>query len=134
MDGGHGNHDVEPLTENGFAGILARFPHLGATKAAKGSGSKVVQSFSYGNVAIIGLDDSDVSALDTVNNGYTSGQQTIWLIEQLKKYRDPRSGVDFIVVFFHHCPYCSGGPGSDGGDRTVPPGGTSACTTLPRSG
>ena len=116
---GMGNHDVEPLTENGFAGILARFPHLGATKAAKGSGSKVVQSFSYGNVAIIGLDDSDVSALDTVNNGYTSGQQTIWLIEQLTKYRDPRSGVDFIVVFFHHCPYCSGGPGSDGGDRTV---------------
>src|SRR5487761_218995 len=78
---GMGNHDVEPLTENGFAGILARFPHLGATKAAKGSGSKVVQSFSYGNVAIM--------------------------------------GVDFIVVFFHHCPYCSGGPGSDGGDRTV---------------
>ena len=114
---GMGNHDVEPLTENGFAGILTRFPHLGATKAAAGSGSKVVQSFAYGNVAVIGLDDSDVSALDTVNNGYTSGQQTIWLVEQLEKYRDPRSGVDFIVVFFHHCPYCSGGPCSDGGDR-----------------
>jgi hypothetical protein len=78
-----------------------------------------VQSFTYGNVGIIGLDDSDVSALDTVNNGYTSGQQTIWFIEQLEKYRAPRSGVDFIVVFFHHCPYCSGGPGSDGGDRYV---------------
>jgi calcineurin-like phosphoesterase family protein/purple acid phosphatase-like protein len=116
---GMGNHDVEPLTDNGFAGILTRFPHLGANKAAAGSGSKVVQSFAYGNVAIIGLDDSDVSALDTVNNGYTSGQQTIWLTEQLTKYRDPRSGVDFIVVFFHHCPYCSGGPGSDGGDRCV---------------
>jgi len=116
---GMGNHDVEPLTDNGFAGILARFPHLGANKASAGSGSKVVQSFSYGNVAIIGLDDSDVSALDTVNNGYTSGQQTIWFIEQLEKYRDRRSGVDFIVVFFHHCPYCSGGPGSDGGDRYV---------------
>jgi Calcineurin-like phosphoesterase/Purple acid Phosphatase, N-terminal domain/TAT (twin-arginine translocation) pathway signal sequence len=116
---GMGNHDVEPLTENGFAGILTRFPHLGATKAARGSGSKVVQSFVYGNVAIIGLDDSDVSALDTVNNGYTSGQQTIWFIEQLEKYRKPGSGVDFIVVFFHHCPYCSGGPGSDGGDRYV---------------
>ncbi|HUN36659.1 MAG TPA: metallophosphoesterase [Trebonia sp.] len=114
---GMGNHDVEPLTDNGFAGILTRFPHLGANKAAEGSGSKVVQSFKYGNVAIIGLDDSDVSALDTVNNGYTGGHQTTWLIEQLTKYRDPRSGVDFIVVFFHHCPYCSGGPGSDGGDR-----------------
>ncbi|HLH58663.1 MAG TPA: hypothetical protein VKV33_05860, partial [Streptosporangiaceae bacterium] len=50
-------------------------------------------------------------------NGYTGGRQTRWLIEQLRKYRDPRSGVDFIVVFFHHCPYCSGGPCSDGGDR-----------------
>jgi hypothetical protein len=116
---GMGNHDVEPLTDNGFAGILARFPHLGDNKATIGSGSKVVQSFTYGNVAIIGLDDSDVSALDTVNNGYTSGQQTTWLIEQLTKYRDPRAGVDFIVVFFHHCPYCSGGPCSDGGDRTA---------------
>jgi hypothetical protein len=116
---GMGNHDVEPLTDNGFAGILTRFPHLGDNKATAGSGSKVVQSFKYGNVAIIGLDDSDVSALDTVNNGYTGGQQTSWLIEQLTKYRDPREGVDFIVVFFHHCPYCSGGPGSDGGDRTV---------------
>jgi len=114
---GMGNHDVEPLTDNGFAGILTRFPHLGVNKATAGSGSKVVQSYAYGNVAIIGLDDSDVSALDTVNNGYTGGQQTKWLIEQLTKYRDPRSGVDFIVVFFHHCPYCSGGPGSDGGDR-----------------
>jgi hypothetical protein len=116
---GMGNHDVEPLTDNGFAGILTRFPHLGANRATAGSGSKVVQSFTYGNVAIIGLDDSDVSALDTVNNGYTGGQQTTWLIEQLTKYRDPRFGVDFIVVFFHHCPYCSGGPCSDGGDRYV---------------
>jgi hypothetical protein len=116
---GMGNHDVEPLTDNGFAGILTRFPHLGANAATFGSGSKVVQSFTYGNVAIVGLDDSDVSALDTVNNGYTNGQQTIWLIEQLTKYRDARSGVDFIVVFFHHCPYCSGGPCSDGGDRYV---------------
>jgi hypothetical protein len=114
---GMGNHDVEPLTDDGFAGILTRFPHLGANAATAGSGSKVVQSFKYGNVAIIGLDDSDVSALDTVNNGYTGGQQTTWLTEQLTKYRDPRSGVDFIVVFFHHCPYCSGGPCSDGGDR-----------------
>ena len=116
---GMGNHDVEPLTDNGFAGILTRFPHLGVNQATAGSGSKVVQSYTYGNVAIIGLDDSDVSALDTVNNGYTGGRQTTWLIEQLTKYRDPRSGVDFIVVFFHHCPYCSGGPCSDGGDRYV---------------
>ncbi len=116
---GMGNHDVEPLTDNGFAGILTRFPHLGANKAAAGSGSKVVQSFTYGNVAIIGLDDSDVSALDTVNNGYTNGRQTQWLVDQLRKYRSHGSGVDFIVVFFHHCPYCSGGPCSDGGDRIV---------------
>jgi hypothetical protein len=116
---GMGNHDVEPLTDNGFAGILTRFPHLGANAATAGSGSKVVQSFTYGNVAVIGLDDSDVSALDTVNNGYTGGRQTWWLTEQLRKYRSPNSGVDFIVVFFHHCPYCSGGPCSDGGNRYV---------------
>ncbi|HTX01757.1 MAG TPA: hypothetical protein VMD59_23440 [Acidimicrobiales bacterium] len=54
-----------------------------------------------------------------MNNGYTGGSQTSWLADHLKKYRAPGSGIDFIVVFFHHCPYCSGGPGSDGGDRTV---------------
>lgn len=98
--------------DNGFAGILTRFPHLGANRATAGSGSKVVQSFTDGTVAIIGLDDSDVSALDTVNNGYTGGRQTSWLIEQLTKHRALGSGIDFIVVFFHHCPYCSGGTGS----------------------
>lgn len=116
---GPGNHDVEPFLDNGFAGLITRFPHFGTTAANAGSGSKVVQSFTYGNVGFVGLDDSDVSALDTVNNGYTAGAQTTWFKHQLQKFRAPGSGIDFIVVFFHHCPYCSGGPGSDGGDRTV---------------
>jgi Calcineurin-like phosphoesterase/Purple acid Phosphatase, N-terminal domain/TAT (twin-arginine translocation) pathway signal sequence len=116
---GPGNHDVEPFLDNGFAGLETRFPHFGSTAANAGSGSKVVQSFTYGNVGFVGLDDSDVSVLDTVNNGYTKGAQTSWFENQLKKFRAPGSGIDFIVVFFHHCPYCSGGPGSDGGDRTV---------------
>jgi hypothetical protein len=116
---GPGNHDVEPFGDNGFGGLVTRFPHFGPNRANAGSGSQVVQSFTYSNVAIIGLDDSDVSTLDTVNNGYTGGKQTSWFIDQLKKYRAADAGVDFIVVFFHHCPYCSGGPGSDGGDRTV---------------
>jgi hypothetical protein len=116
---GPGNHDVEPFTDNGFAGLITRFPHFGSNAANAGSGSQVVQSFTYSNVGIIGLDDSDISTLDTVNNGYTSGQQTSWFEQQLQKYRAAGSGIDFIVVFFHHCPYCSGGPGSDGGDRTV---------------
>ena len=116
---GPGNHDVEPFTDDGFAGLVTRFAHFGKTAANAGSGSQVTQSFTYGNVAFIGLDDSDVSALDTVNNGYTEGKQTRWLTEQLRKYRAQGSEVDFIVVFFHHCPYCSGGPCSDGGDRDV---------------
>jgi Purple acid Phosphatase, N-terminal domain/Calcineurin-like phosphoesterase len=146
---GVGNHEMEPLTVDGYAGILTRFPDLaqqanggsnttesGSTFTYTGSsftwngytitngttynsGSPVVRTYTYGNVAFIQLDGNDLSAEISENNGYTGGQQTNWLLAQLATYRAGAS-VDFIVVYFHNCLYCTNGThGSDGGIRNV---------------
>jgi hypothetical protein len=146
---GVGNHEMEPLTVDGYAGILTRFPDLaqaangGSNTAENGSsftytgstfswngytitdgttyntGSPVVRSFTYGNVAFIQLDGNDLSAEISENNGYTGGQQTNWLLAQLATYRAGNT-VDFIVVYFHNCMYCTNAThGSDGGTRNV---------------
>jgi hypothetical protein len=146
---GVGNHEMEPLTVDGYAGILTRFPDLaqsangGSNTTENGSsfkytgpsftwngytitngttyntGSPVVRSFTYGNVAFIQLDGNDLSAEISENNGYTGGQQTNWLLAQLATYRAGAT-VDFVVVYFHNCMYCTNGThGSDGGVRNV---------------
>ncbi len=146
---GVGNHEMEPLTVDGYAGVLTRFPDLaqsangGSNTAENGSsitytgssftwsgytitngntyntGSPVVRTFTYGNVAFIQLDGNDLSAEISENNGYTGGQQTNWLIAQLATYRNSQT-VDFIVVYFHNCLYCTNSThGSDGGIRNV---------------
>jgi hypothetical protein len=146
---GVGNHEMEPLTVDGYAGVLTRFPDLaqiangGSNTAQNGSdltytgptfswngytttngtkyntGSPVVRTFVYGNVAFIQLDGNDLSAEISYNNGYTNGLQTSWLIAQLATYRESET-VDFIVVYFHNCPYCSNTThGSDAGVRNV---------------
>jgi hypothetical protein len=146
---GVGNHEMEPLTVDGYAGILTRFPDLaqqangGSNTAENGSGFKyngptftwngytitngttyntgspVVRTFTYGNVAFIQLDGNDLSAEISENNGYTGGQQTNWLLAQLATYR-AGTAVDFVVVYFHNCVYCSNSThGSDGGVRNV---------------
>jgi hypothetical protein len=114
---GVGNHEMEPLTVDGYAGILTRFPDLaqqanggsnttesGSTFTYTGSsftwngytitngttynsGSPVVRTYTYGNVAFIQLDGNDLSAEISENNGYTGGQQTNWLLAQLATYR-----------------------------------------------
>jgi hypothetical protein len=147
---GVGNHEMEPLTVDGYAGILTRFPDLaqiangGSNIAGNGSsftytgpsftangytitqgtkystGSPVVRTFTYGNVAFIQLDGNDLSAEISYNNGYTDGQQTSWLVAQLATYRAAGSGIDFVLVYFHNCPYCSNTThGSDAGIRNV---------------
>jgi hypothetical protein len=84
------------------------------------TGSPVVRAFTYGNVGFIQLDGNDLSAEISYNNGYTGGQQTSWLVAQLATYRASGSGVDFVVVYFHNCPYCSNTThGSDAGIRNV---------------
>lgn len=134
---GVGNHEMEPLTAAGYAGVLTRFPDLAATAnggsntTVKGSdltylgpsftwngyhikhgetyntGSPVARSFTYGNVAFIQLDGNDLSAEIANNNGYTGGQQTTWLLAQLATYRSANSAIDFVIVYFHNCAYSS---------------------------
>jgi hypothetical protein len=147
---GVGNHEMEPLTAAGYAGVLTRFPDLaavangGSNTTVKGSdltyrgpsftwngysikngrtyntGSPVVRTFTYGNVAFIQLDGNDLSAEIANNNGYTAGQQTTWLLAQLATYRSPESKIDFVLVYFHNCPYCTNtSHGSDAGIRNV---------------
>ncbi len=111
-----GAHETEPLGDDGYAGFVTRFPQAYDSS----SGSPVVHTFSYGNVAFIHLDGNDLSAQEPVNNGYTGGAQTTWLRQQLAGYRAPGSGIDFIVVVVNCCCYSSNRQhGSDGGLRLV---------------
>jgi hypothetical protein len=113
---GVGNHEMEPLTDDGYAGFLTRFPQPYDLT----SGSPVVRDFTFGNVAFLQLDGNDLSAEISPNNGYTEGQQTSWLESKLAAFRTSGSGIDFIVVSFHNCMFCSNQThGSDGAIRTV---------------
>jgi len=115
---GVGNHEMEPLNDFGYAGFTTRFPQAYAPQSA--TGSPVIKSFTYGNVAVIQLDGNDLSAELSDNNGYTDGKQTAWLTGELARFRAPGSGIDFIVVGFHNCVYSSNTThGSDGGIRLV---------------
>jgi 3',5'-cyclic AMP phosphodiesterase CpdA len=115
---GVGNHEMEPLNNFGYVGFTTRFPQGYAPQWA--TGSPVVKSFTYGNVAVIQLDGNDLSAELSDNNGYTDGKQTRWLAEQLEAFRSPFSGIDFIIVGFHNCVFSSNTThGSDGGIRLV---------------
>ncbi len=111
-----GNHDMEAwYSPNGYGGQSARWalPDNGFDPRH----SPGVYSFTYGNVAVVALDANDVSYEITVNTGYSRGRQTAWLDRRLRALRAQR-GIDFIVVFFHHCAYSTTkGHASDGGVR-----------------
>ncbi|WP_328431539.1 purple acid phosphatase family protein [Streptomyces sp. NBC_00453] len=112
----YGNHDMEAwYSPNGYGGEEARFtlPDNGPDKAHLPG----VYSFVHGNTAIISLDPNDVSFEIPANLGISGGTQTKWFEAQLKKYRAAKD-IDFIVVFFHHCAYCtSTAHASEGGVR-----------------
>ncbi|MFJ3661111.1 purple acid phosphatase family protein [Streptomyces sp. NPDC090119] len=112
----YGNHDMEAwYSPNGYGGEEARWslPDNGPD-AANLPG---VYSFVYGNTAVISLDANDISYEIPANLGISGGTQTRWLEAQLKKFRAARD-VDFVVVFFHHCAYCtSTAHASEGGVR-----------------
>ena len=60
----------------------------------------------WSNVAFVALDANDVSYEITKNQGYTGGAQQPGSATTLAALRaDP--AIDFIVVGFHHCMYCS---------------------------
>lgn len=110
-----GNHEMEAGNgELGYAGYLDRFtlPTNGA------AGGPVTYSFVHGNVAFVALDGNDASYEIDRNAGYLGSAQDIWLVRRLAQYRE-RDDIDFIVVGFHHCMYCTNlVHGSDGGTRT----------------
>ncbi|MBQ0865321.1 metallophosphoesterase family protein [Streptomyces sp. RK75] len=110
-----GNHDMEAwYSPDGYGGQTARWslPDTGPDPdRAPG-----VYTFEYGNLGVIALDANDVSYEIPANRGYTDGAQTRWLERTLKRMRAAR-GIDFVVVFFHHCAYSTATHGSDGGVR-----------------
>ncbi|MEU9735518.1 metallophosphoesterase family protein [Streptomyces sp. NPDC048002] len=110
-----GNHDMEAwYSPDGYGGQLARFslPESGFDpRTAPG-----VYSFVYGNVGVVALDANDVSYEIPANLGHTEGRQTKWLAGRLRELRAAK-GVDFVVVFFHHCAYSTSSHASDGGVR-----------------
>ncbi|MET8692795.1 metallophosphoesterase family protein [Streptomyces bauhiniae] len=112
----YGNHDMEAwYSPNGYGGEEARWslPDNGPDPAELPG----VYSFVYGNTAVISLDANDISYEIPANLGISGGTQTTWLEAQLKKFRAARD-VDFVVVFFHHCAYCtSTAHASEGGVR-----------------
>jgi hypothetical protein len=98
-----GNHDMEAwLSPDGYGGDVTRFQFPGGGPSI----SPGSYSFVYGNVATIALDANDVSNEIPANRGFTNGAQQTWLAAELKSLRSQRE-VDFIVVFFHHCAYCT---------------------------
>jgi hypothetical protein len=112
-----GNHEMEPwYSPDGYGGQFARFDFPGGP-------TQTYYSFTYGNVGFIALDANDVSYEIPANLGYSGGGQASWLGNTLKAWRAPGSHVDFIVVYFHHCAYCTCSVhGSDGGvDKTFVP-------------
>ena len=98
-----GNHEMEPwYTPDGYGAEVNRFDF-------PGNGPSVCPGtyfFTYGNVGIVSLDPNDVSYEIPANLGYSGGSQTTWLGQTLQGLRANPS-VDFIVVFFHHCAYCT---------------------------
>ncbi|MFJ3493354.1 purple acid phosphatase family protein [Streptomyces sp. NPDC086091] len=112
----YGNHDMEAwYAPHGYGGEEARWvlPGNGPDRANLPG----VYTFTHGNTAVIALDANDVSFEIPANLGISGGTQTRWLEAQLKRYRASRD-IDFVVVFFHHCAYCtSTAHASEGGVR-----------------
>ncbi|MFF7328630.1 fibronectin type III domain-containing protein [Streptomyces sp. NPDC008150] len=112
----YGNHDMEAwYSPNGYGGEEARWllPDNGPDR----KNLPGVYSFVYGNTAVISLDANDISFEIPANLGISGGTQTKWLEAQLKKFRASKN-VDFVVVFFHHCAYCTSTThSSEGGVR-----------------
>lgn len=110
-----GNHDMEAwYSPDGYGGQRARWtlPDNGFDPREAPSS----YSFVYGNVAVVALDANDVSYEIPANLGFTDGAQVRWLDRRLKELRKT-PGVDFVVVFFHHCAYSTSTHASDGGVR-----------------
>lgn len=112
-----GNHEMEPTGDEslGYESYFARFrpPATGVPHEA----GVTTWSLRIGNVGFVALDGNDVSAEIPRNHGYLNGAQETWLADTLRDLR-ASADVDWIVVGFHHCAYCSSvRHGSDSGVR-----------------
>ncbi|MEU6587961.1 metallophosphoesterase family protein [Streptomyces sp. NPDC046881] len=110
-----GNHDMEAwYSPDGYGGQLARFslPETGFDP----HGTPGAYAFVYGNAGFVALDANDVSYEIPANLGRSGGRQTAWLDRTLRRLR-AGDGIDFVVVFFHHCAYSTSRHASDGGVR-----------------
>ncbi|NSC24086.1 metallophosphoesterase family protein [Streptomyces albus subsp. chlorinus] len=110
-----GNHDMEAwYSPSGYGGQSARWflPGNGPSPDEVPG----IYSFRYGNAGVIALDANDVSHEIPANRGLTRGAQTRWLARELERLR-VAPGIDFVLVFFHHCAYSTATHGSDGGVR-----------------
>jgi hypothetical protein len=110
-----GNHEMESgYGPQGYSGFLSRFTLPSSTGAP---GVPVTYAVRWGNVGLVALDANDTSYEIPGNRGYTAGAQDAWLERTLRALRaDP--AVDWIVVGYHHCSYCTNAVhASDGGPR-----------------
>ncbi len=99
-----GNHEMEAwYSPDGYGGQFARFDFPGENSSGA---APAYYSFTYGNVGIIALDANDVSYELPANFGYSGGAQVSWLNSTLASLR-ANPEIDFIVVYFHHCAYCT---------------------------
>jgi Purple acid Phosphatase, N-terminal domain/Calcineurin-like phosphoesterase len=108
-----GNHEMEVwYSPDTYGAQYSRWDFPGE---ATSSTPPVYYSFTYGNVGFVSLDANDVSYEIPANLGYSGGAQVTWLGTTLAALRaNPQ--INFIVVYFHHCAYCTCSThGSDGG-------------------
>jgi hypothetical protein len=95
-----GNHEMEAwYSPDGYGGQFARFDFPGGA-------AQTYYSFTYGNVGVVALDANDVSYELPANYNYSGGAQVSWLNSTLASLR-ANPAIDFIVVYFHHCAYCT---------------------------
>jgi hypothetical protein len=109
-----GNHEMErDGGDLGYSHYLAKvqLPSNGAP------GGAVTYHYRYGNVAFIAADGNDASYEIARNRNYLGATQDSWLASTISEYRN-NPAIDFIVVGFHNCMYCTNAVhGSDGGNR-----------------
>ena len=103
-----GNHEMEPTYgPAGYRGVTGRLGFPGNGVHTGDRRDDVTYHFDYGNVRFIALDGNDANYEIPGNQGYLGASQTAWLESVLADANRPGSGVDFIVVGYHQCNYCT---------------------------
>lgn len=103
-----GNHEMEPTYgPTGYRGVTGRLAFPGTGVGTGERRDDVTYTFDYGNVRFIALDGNDANHEISGNQGYLGTAQTSWLESVLVDANRPGSGIDFVVVGFHQCSYCT---------------------------